>query len=77
LSVHSPAAFAGVDGINIHATNTAAAVQLRATLAELAELEPLGEDSPVDQILARRAERERRGESGAMGHAVRGEQRHG
>jgi hypothetical protein len=54
------------------------AVQLRATLSEIAELAP-AEHSPVDEILARRAERARRGEPpGAPSHAVtRGTKTHG
>jgi hypothetical protein len=54
------------------------AVQLRATLSEIAELAP-AEHSPVDEILKRRAERERRGEPpGAPSHAVtRGTKVHG
>jgi hypothetical protein len=47
------------------------AMQLRATLAEIAELVPLEAESPVDVLLARRAERAARGEAVAPSHAVR------
>jgi hypothetical protein len=46
-------------------------VQLRQTLSEIAELAPLEEDSPVDQILARRAERIRQGKPVPPSHAER------
>jgi hypothetical protein len=47
------------------------AVQLRATLSEIAELAPLEHDSPEDVIAARRAERAARGEPVAPSHVVR------
>jgi hypothetical protein len=46
--------------------------------AEISGLAPLAESSPVDEILARRAERARRAEPVAPSHAVtRGTQLHG
>jgi hypothetical protein len=54
------------------------AVQLRATLDQIAELEPTEQDSPLDEILRRRAERLRAGKSVALSHAeTRGTKLHG
>jgi hypothetical protein len=53
-------------------------VQLRATLAEIAKLAPLEQDSPEDVIAARRAERARCGEPVSPSHAAaRGGRSHG
>jgi hypothetical protein len=53
-------------------------VQLRLTLAEISELEPLAADSPVEQILARREQRLQRGEVVGPSRAVpRGTTAHG
>jgi hypothetical protein len=54
------------------------AVQLRATLLEITELAPQSDESALDVIAARRAERARRGEPSAPSHAVtRGTRQHG
>jgi hypothetical protein len=54
------------------------AVQLRATLDQIAELAPLEDDSPLDEILRRRAERIRQGKPVPPVHAARrGDMRHG
>jgi len=55
------------------------AVQLRLTLAEMAELAPSSDESALDEVLARRAERERRGEAVPVNHAAstRGGRSHG
>jgi hypothetical protein len=53
------------------------AVQLRATLDEIAKLEPPSGESALDEILARRAERQRRGEPVSPSRAVRGGRSHG
>jgi hypothetical protein len=53
-------------------------VQLRATLDQIAELAPLEADSPVDVLLARRAERVRQGKAVAPSRAAaRGGRLHG
>jgi hypothetical protein len=54
------------------------AVQLRATLDQIAELAPLEEQSPLDHLLARRAERARAGKPVPINHAeTRGRKLHG
>jgi hypothetical protein len=53
-------------------------VQLRATLAEIAALAPRSDESAVDVIAERRAERARQGEPVVMSHAAaRGAKLHG
>jgi hypothetical protein len=53
-------------------------VQLRATLDEIAKLSPSSDESALDVIAARRAERERRGQAVSPSRAaVRGGRSHG